>query len=99
EGGPSRTDESRPFAPVAAHLAISTGCPIIPAYIDGIREVLKEEEAVPSPAPVKITFGLPLYPPLPGSGINASRDLNRRLKLAIEPLKPTSEAGSAGESR
>ncbi len=98
EGSPSKANELRPLAPVAAHLAIATGCPIIPAFIDGTREVLAEEGTLPSPARIRISFGLPLYPPLPESAPNASRDLTRRLQLAIDSLRPAPTTARAAST-
>jgi 1-acyl-sn-glycerol-3-phosphate acyltransferase len=48
------------FRKGAAVLAIDAGVPIVPAYVDGMYEVLPRFRRVPRPGHVTVTFGSPL---------------------------------------
>jgi 1-acyl-sn-glycerol-3-phosphate acyltransferase len=49
------------FRKGAAVLAIDAGVPIVPAYVDGMYEVLPRFRRVPRPGHVTVTFGSPLH--------------------------------------
>jgi len=49
------------FRKGAAVLAIDVGVPIVPAYVDGMYEVLPRFRRVPRPGHVTVTFGSPLH--------------------------------------
>src|SRR5690349_13387613 len=50
------------FRKGAAVLAIDASVPIVPAYVDGMYEVLPRFRRVPRPGRVTVTFGSPLRP-------------------------------------
>ena len=50
------------FRKGAAILAMDAGVPIVPAYFDGMYEILPRFRRVPRPGRVKVTFGAPLWP-------------------------------------
>lgn len=69
-----------------AELAITSGCPIIPAYVSGMRNFLPPTQFLPHPVDVGVRFGLPIYP-VPAPADTASmRALTARLRSAIEDL-------------
>jgi 1-acyl-sn-glycerol-3-phosphate acyltransferase len=87
EGTRSSSGTMGPFKTGVAYLSIKTGCPIVPAYIDGARNVLPKGAAMPKDSRLKVSFGLPLYPPPgpPDSGSSAA--LTKKLRQAIETLQ------------
>lgn len=48
------------FRKGGAVLAMDTGVPIVPAYVDGMYEVMPRFRRVPRPGRVSVTFGAPL---------------------------------------
>lgn len=48
----------------AAILAMDAGVPVVPAYVDGMYEVLPRFRRVPRPGHVTVTFGRPMWPSL-----------------------------------
>lgn len=57
EGRLTATGAIGAFRKGAAILAIDCGVPIVPAYIDGMYEVMPRFRRVPKPGPVTVTFG------------------------------------------
>jgi 1-acyl-sn-glycerol-3-phosphate acyltransferase len=49
------------FRKGAAILAMDTGVPIVPAFVDGMYEVMPRFRRVPRPGSVTVTFGGPLH--------------------------------------
>jgi 1-acyl-sn-glycerol-3-phosphate acyltransferase len=62
EGRLTATGAIGAFRKGAAILAMDTGTPIVPAYIDGMYEVLPRFRRVPRPGRVTATFGRPMRP-------------------------------------
>ena len=62
EGRLSQTGAIGEFRKGASVLAIDAGAPIVPAYIDGMYEVLPRFRRRPRRGTVKVTFGDPLVP-------------------------------------
>jgi 1-acyl-sn-glycerol-3-phosphate acyltransferase len=58
------------FRKGAAILAIDAGVPIVPAYMDGMYEVMPRFRRVPRPGHVTVTFGEPM-PAQPGEDYDA----------------------------
>ena len=50
------------FKPGAAMLALRTGAPIVPIYLDGVRESLPRGAHVPTATDVRVRFGRPISP-------------------------------------
>lgn len=102
EGTRSMTGELGVFKPGAAKLSIATGAPIIPAYIHGAYDVLPKGSHMIHPAPVKVSFGLPIYPEAGRADLRASQDLTKRVHQAIadlaEGVKDAEKERSAAKS-
>jgi 1-acyl-sn-glycerol-3-phosphate acyltransferase len=62
EGRLTATGAIGQFRKGAAILAMDTGSPIVPAYVDGMYEVLPRFRRVPRPGRVTVTFGRPMRP-------------------------------------
>ncbi len=64
EGRLSVTGAIGTFKKGAAILAIDAGVPIVPAYTEGLYEVLPRFRRMPHPGSATVTFGDPLFPSL-----------------------------------
>lgn len=62
EGRLTATGAIGAFRKGAAILAMDTGAPIVPAYVDGMFEILPRSRRVPRPGRVTVTFGRPMLP-------------------------------------
>ena len=62
EGRLTATGAIAPFRKGAAILALDAGVPIVPAYVDGMYEVMPRFRRIPRPGRVTVTFGAPLVP-------------------------------------
>lgn len=62
EGRLTATGAIGQFRKGAAILAMDTGVPIVPAYMDGMFEVMPRYRRVPRPGRVTVTFGDPVHP-------------------------------------
>ena len=62
EGRLTATGAIGAFRKGAAILAMDTETPIVPAYVDGMYEVLPRFRRVPRPGRVTVTFGRPMRP-------------------------------------
>jgi 1-acyl-sn-glycerol-3-phosphate acyltransferase len=84
EGGRSQDGWGQGFRGGAAYLAMRTGRPVVPVYLEGTREVWPKGQALPRPgaARVSVTFGPPL---MPAAGEDARR-LAARLEAAVATL-------------
>lgn len=98
EGTRSPDGAMAEFKPGAARLALSTGCPIIPARIEGTHEALPKGRFLPRPAEVRVTFGLPIYPHESGSGITACQKLTGRVREAIAGLGTAGRQAAPADS-
>jgi 1-acyl-sn-glycerol-3-phosphate acyltransferase len=62
EGRLTATGAIGPFRKGAAILAMDAGVPIVPAYVDGMFEVMPRYRRVPRPGRVSVTFADPMHP-------------------------------------
>jgi 1-acyl-sn-glycerol-3-phosphate acyltransferase len=62
EGRLTATGAIGQFRKGAAILAMDAGVPIVPAYMDGMFEVMPRYRRVPRPGRVTVTFGDPVHP-------------------------------------
>jgi 1-acyl-sn-glycerol-3-phosphate acyltransferase len=60
EGRLTATGAIAPFRKGAAILAVDAGVPIVPAYVDGMFQVMPRFRRIPKPGRVTVTFGAPL---------------------------------------
>jgi 1-acyl-sn-glycerol-3-phosphate acyltransferase len=61
EGTRSETGELLPFRVGVGLLAVETGVPIVPVYIDGTFKSMPPGKYFPKPAKISVTFGKPIY--------------------------------------
>jgi len=61
EGRLTVTGSIGQFRKGAAILALDTGSPIVPAFVDGMYDVMPRWRRVPKPGHVTVTFGTPLH--------------------------------------
>jgi 1-acyl-sn-glycerol-3-phosphate acyltransferase len=82
EGGRSPDGWAQDFRGGAAYLAVRSGRPVVPVYIEGTRHVWPKGRRVPRPHKVTVTFGTPISPD-PGED---ARRLAVRLERAVAAL-------------
>jgi 1-acyl-sn-glycerol-3-phosphate acyltransferase len=70
EGRLTATGAIGPFRKGAAILSVDAGVPIVPAYVDGMYQVMPRFRRIPRPGPVTVTFGAPVAPE-PGEDYDA----------------------------
>ena len=88
EGRRSQGGELLTFKPGAAMLALRTGAPIVPVYIDGARKALPRKHWFPRPADVRVTFGEPIDPRAArGSVADGSLSKRRAYDALTEQLR------------
>lgn len=61
EGTRSETGQLLPFRVGVGLLAVETGAPIVPVYIDGTFKAMPPGKYFPKPAKIKVSFGRPIY--------------------------------------
>jgi 1-acyl-sn-glycerol-3-phosphate acyltransferase len=74
EGGRSPDGWGQPFRGGAAYLSSRCNVPVVPLHIEGTARILRKGARMPSPANVRVTYGVPL---LPADGENAARFAER----------------------
>ena len=82
EGGRSPDGWAQAFRGGAAYLAVRTGRPVVPVYLDGTRQVWPKGQRLPRPHKVTVTFGAPVSA-APGED---ARHLAARLERAVAAL-------------
>jgi 1-acyl-sn-glycerol-3-phosphate acyltransferase len=82
EGGRSPDGWAQEFRGGAAYLAVRSGRPVVPVYIEGTRHMWPKGQRLPRPHKVTVTFGTPISPD-PGED---ARRLAARLERAVAAL-------------
>lgn len=82
EGGRSPDGWGQPFRGGAAYLASRCAVPVVPLHIEGTARILRKGAKVPTPANVRVTYGLPLHP---AQGESAAR-FAERIERAVAEL-------------
>ena len=82
EGGRSPDGWAQEFRGGAAYLAVRSGRPVVPVYLDGTRHVWPKGQRLPRPHKVGVTFGAPISAD-PGED---ARRLAARLERAVAAL-------------
>ncbi|HYT37888.1 MAG TPA: lysophospholipid acyltransferase family protein [Acidimicrobiia bacterium] len=82
EGGRSPDGWAQEFRGGAAYLAVRSGRPVVPVYLEGTRHVWPKGQRLPRPHKVTVTFGTPISPD-PGED---ARRLAARLQRAVAAL-------------
>jgi 1-acyl-sn-glycerol-3-phosphate acyltransferase len=92
EGRLTATGAIGQFRKGAAVLAMDAGVPIVPAFVDGMYEVMPRFRRVPRPGHVTVTFGAPMqaqpdedYDDFIGRVEAAVRKLAGPKGIAVEP--------------
>jgi 1-acyl-sn-glycerol-3-phosphate acyltransferase len=100
EGRLTVTGAIGPFRKGAAILAIDGGVPVVPAFIDGMYEVMPRFRRLPRPGRVRLTFGEPLiaaqgedYESFIGRTEAAVRRLAGPKGIAVEPAGASKSEG------
>lgn len=62
EGGRSPDGWGQPFRGGAAYLASRCDVPVVPLHIEGTARILRKGAKMPTPAAVRVTYGVPLQP-------------------------------------
>jgi 1-acyl-sn-glycerol-3-phosphate acyltransferase len=96
EGIACSDKQLRRFKPPAARLAVSVGCPVIPAFIEGTNRVMPESSSSLRSGDIRVTFGLPIYPPPPDGRFQSYLELAAKLEHALASLSPALGATRAG---
>ena len=82
EGGRSPDGWAQEFRGGAAYLAVRSGRPVVPVYIEGTRQMWPKGQRLPRPAKVAVTFGAPMYP----DPAEDARRLAARIERAVAAL-------------
>jgi 1-acyl-sn-glycerol-3-phosphate acyltransferase len=82
EGGRSPDGWGQPFRGGAAYLASRCDVPVVPLHIEGTARILRKGAKRPTPANVRVTYGVPLRPL---DGENATR-FAERIERAVAEL-------------
>jgi 1-acyl-sn-glycerol-3-phosphate acyltransferase len=82
EGGRSPDGWAQEFRGGAAYLAVRSGRPVVPVYLEGTRHVWPKGQRLPRPHKVSVTFGTPISAD-PGED---ARRLAARLQRAVAAL-------------
>ena len=85
EGTRSRDGRLRGFKAGVAHLAVNTGAPVVPIYLQGSHRLLGRGHAVPRPSQVVVHVG----PPLAAAEGETARRFNERIEEAVASLAST----------
>jgi 1-acyl-sn-glycerol-3-phosphate acyltransferase len=82
EGGRSPDGWGQPFRGGAAYLASRCNVPVVPLHIEGTARILRKGAKLPTPANVRVTYGVPLQP---REGESAAR-FAERIERAVAEL-------------
>lgn len=82
EGTRSLDGRLRGFKAGVAHLAVQTGAPVVPVYLQGTHALLARGRALPRPSAVAVHFGEPLH----AVAGETAREFNGRLEIAVSRL-------------
>jgi 1-acyl-sn-glycerol-3-phosphate acyltransferase len=82
EGTRSLDGRLRGFKAGVAHLAVQTGAPVVPIYLQGTHALLGRGKALPRPSAVAVHFGAPLH----AAAGETAREFNDRLEIAVTGL-------------
>ncbi|HET9050444.1 MAG TPA: lysophospholipid acyltransferase family protein [Candidatus Dormibacteraeota bacterium] len=85
EGTRSTDGRLRGFKAGVAHLAVQTGAPVVPVYVQGTHRLLPRGKALPRPSAVCVHFGEPLR----AGAEESARQFNARLEDAVIALADT----------
>lgn len=95
EGARSKSGQIARFRSGPSIMAMQAGVPVIPIYIEGLREIMPKGERVPRPGPVTARIGLPVSV----DGAASTNEANILLEDAMRALAgiPPHRAGTAAK--
>jgi 1-acyl-sn-glycerol-3-phosphate acyltransferase len=99
EGTRSSTGEIQPFKKGAGLFAVELGVPVVPAYIEGARNILAKGKLVPRPGKVTVRFGEPIRFKSNSSDPLLGRELRKAaVELLEQSIRSLSQQSSSGRS-
>jgi 1-acyl-sn-glycerol-3-phosphate acyltransferase len=93
EGRIEKTRDLIPFQTGVAMMAIKTGVPVYPAYIDGTQRGMSMVRAFLTPSEATLAFGPPVQFERGSTSKEALDAATRRIQEAVEKLKNEQESG------
>jgi 1-acyl-sn-glycerol-3-phosphate acyltransferase len=82
EGARSKTGQIARFRSGPSIMAMEAGVPVVPIYIDGLRDILPKGQRVPRPGPATARIG----PPVPVAGAASVSEATQMLEDAMRAL-------------
>lgn len=82
EGGRSKSGQVQRFKAGPAVLAMQARVPVIPVWLEGLREIMPKGQRAPRPAPVRVRIGAPVSL----EGVTDLRQATERLEDALRAL-------------
>jgi 1-acyl-sn-glycerol-3-phosphate acyltransferase len=79
EGGRSQDGWAQPHRAGTAWLAVRSGRPVVPVYVEGTRLILPRGATRLRPGTTRVTFGRPLGPPADGDARALAAELERHV--------------------
>jgi 1-acyl-sn-glycerol-3-phosphate acyltransferase len=99
EGTRSSTGEIQPFKKGAGLFAVELGVPVVPAYIEGARNILAKGKFMPRPGRVTVRFGEPIQFESNSSDPMIERGLRRAaVELLEKRIRGLSLPSASGRS-
>jgi 1-acyl-sn-glycerol-3-phosphate acyltransferase len=97
EGTRSSTGEIQPFKKGAGLFAVELGVPVVPAYIEGARNILAKGKFIPRPGKVTVRFGEPIQFKSNSSDPMLERGLRRAaVELLEKRIRGLSQPSASG---
>jgi 1-acyl-sn-glycerol-3-phosphate acyltransferase len=99
EGKIEKTPDLIPFQTGVAMMAIKTGVPVYPAYLNGTQRGMSMVRAFLTPSEATITFGPPVQFPRGSTSKEALDTATRTIQQAVEKLKIEQEGAAPRQFR
>jgi 1-acyl-sn-glycerol-3-phosphate acyltransferase len=98
EGTRSSSGEIQSFKKGAGLFALELGVPVVPAYIEGARNILAKRQLMPRPGAVTVRFGVPIIFESNQFDRLSARELRRAaVELLEQRIRDLSRRPAAGE--
>ncbi|MGD0569595.1 MAG: lysophospholipid acyltransferase family protein [Candidatus Sulfotelmatobacter sp.] len=99
EGTRSSTGEIQPFKKGAGLFAVELGVPVVPAYIEGARNILAKGKFMPRPGRITVRFGEPIQFESNSSDPLLARGLRKAaVELLEQRIRGLSRPSASGRS-
>ncbi len=83
EGTRSMSGKPGRFRSGVSQLAITAGCPVIPAYIEGSGDILPKKARMLKSGKLRVLFGDPILPPPKSADLQKIQEFTRKLEEAV----------------